>query len=140
MKAVESGADLRGADLRGADLRVAKLRFAILRCAEGIATREECIARLDEIRTHIIEHGDKLEMGKWHGEGWSADCGPEHACKTSHCLVGWAQALCPDKAIRELDPITAGVRLIPLAAGRFWGDDATTRAWLENREYAESTP
>ena len=139
------GADLRGANLRGADLSAdlsgadlcyADLRGANLRGAAGVASRDECIARLDEIREHVVEHGDQLNMLSWHGDGWSSDLGPDHACKTSHCLAGWAQALCPDASIRKLDPVDAGVKLIPLAAGRFWDGDKETYEWLKNREYA----
>jgi uncharacterized protein YjbI with pentapeptide repeats len=130
------GANLRDADLSGANLRDADLSGANLSGAGGVATREECIARLDEIREHICVHGDQLEMCNWHGSGWHADMGPEHACQTSHCLAGWAQALCPDKETRSLDPVTAGVRLIPLAASRFWDFDESTKEWLEKREYA----
>jgi hypothetical protein len=116
------GADLGGADLGGAN---------------GVATRDECIARLDAIREHICVHGDQLKMDNWHGSGWNAELGPQHACETSHCLAGWAQALCADEGIRKLDPVTAGVRLIPLAAGRFWDGDEQTKEWLEKREYAK---
>jgi hypothetical protein len=132
-----SGANLSDANLSGADLSCADLSGADLSGADGIATREECIARLDEIREHICVHGDQLKMDNWHGTGWNAKVGPEHACETSHCLAGWAQALCADESIRKLDPTTAGVRLIPLAAGRFWDSDETTKEWLEKREYAK---
>jgi hypothetical protein len=77
-------------------------------------------------------------MNNWHGTGWSPECGPEHACETAHCLAGWAQALCPDKSIRMLDPTTAGVRLIPLAAPRFYDTDDCVYQWLKNREYAKT--
>ena len=124
---VLSGAVLSGADLGDADLRGAK----------HVATREECIVRLDEIRTHVIDHGDKLRMDTWHDGAWTAECEPQHACQTAHCLAGWAQALCPDKAMRELDPVTAGVRLIPLAAPLFWSTDSRVKQWLADREYAK---
>lgn len=142
-----SDADLRDADLRGADLSDADLRGAVLsgadlgdadlRGAKHVATREECIVRLDEIRTHVIDHGDKLRMDTWHDGAWTAECEPQHACQTAHCLAGWAQALCPDKAMRELDPVTAGVRLIPLAAPLFWSTDSRVKQWLADREYAK---
>ncbi|MCI0541141.1 MAG: pentapeptide repeat-containing protein [Verrucomicrobiales bacterium] len=136
--AILCGAELRGANLTDALFTGADLSGARLSDTKGTTTNEESIARLDEIREHVIVHGDELKMGAWHGTGWDPDCEPEHACKTSHCLAGWAQALCPDKSIRELDPITAGVRLIPLAAGRFWGDAENTKKWLESRAYAHS--
>jgi hypothetical protein len=140
--AVDSNANLRNANLRGANLRDADLGGAdlggaYLRGANGVATRDECIARLDAIREHICVHGDQLKMDNWHGSGWNAELGPQHACETSHCLAGWAQALCADEGIRKLDPVTAGVRLIPLAAGRFWDGDEQTKEWLEKREYAK---
>lgn len=135
--AAASRADLSGADLSRADLSGAYLRGANLSRAEGVATREECIARLDEIRTHIIEHGDPLAMSSWHDDEWSAETEPVHACQTSHCLAGWAQALCPDKKIRQLDPVQAGVLLIPLAAPMFWSEDSVAKKWLEDREYAK---
>jgi hypothetical protein len=130
------GADLSGADLSGADLSGAYLCGANLSEANGVATKDECIAHLDEIREHVCMHNDQLNMRLWHGEKWSPETKPEHACQTAHCLAGWAQALCPDASMRALDPITAGVRLIPLAAGRFWDTDASVKEWLERRLYA----
>lgn len=130
------GADLRGANLRDADFGGADLRKADLRDVTGIATREECIARLDEIRAHVIEHNDRLDMTCWHASAWSPTTEPAHACETAHCLAGWAQALSHDASIRQLHPTTAGVRLIPLAAGMFWETDERVRDWLTDREYA----
>lgn len=131
-----SGANLSGANLSGAVLSGANLSGADLTDARGVATREECVAMLDEIRVHVIEHGDRLYMSSWHGSDWSPSVSPEHACETSHCLAGWAQALSPDPEVRRLDPVTAGVRLIPLAAPRFWDDDPDALSWLRDREYA----
>jgi hypothetical protein len=37
-----------------------------------------------------------------------------------------------------LDPTTAGVRLIPLAAPRFYDTDDCVYGWLKNREYAKA--
>ena len=131
-----SGANLEGADLSDANLKGADLRRADLEGAKGVASREDSIKRLDEIREHIIEHGDLLDMSKWHGYGWDSTTSVAHACDTAHCLAGWSQALSDDPEIRRLSALEAGVRLIPLAVGKFWDYDESVMSWLKNREYA----
>lgn len=125
------------ADLSGAVLSRAVLRGAVLSRAVGVATKQECITRLGEIREHIVEHGDLLDMQMWHGNGWDHSKPPEeHACQTAHCLAGWVQALHPDAFVRAMNPVDAGVKLIPLAAPLFWSDNNTVMEWLRDRKYA----
>jgi hypothetical protein len=79
-------------------------------------------------------------MGHWHGEDWTPETQPVHACQTTHCLAGWAQALHPDAFVRALDPVDAGVKLIPLAVPLFWSSNDVVLNWLRNRTYAKETP
>mgnify|MGYP004259535753 CR=1 FL=1 len=94
---------------------------------------------ISQVRWHIVEHGDRLDMNYWHGFSncWHPGTKPEHACKTAHCLAGWAQALFDDHEIRGLHAQDAGIRLIPLAVDMFFESNGKMFEWLNNCEYAK---
>ena len=130
-----SGADLSGANLRWADLRWANLSGAVF----GAATSEE-VARLDAVREIVLAKPERLYMNNWHSDEWTPEHTPEEeqTCGSAHCIAGWLQALSPDPAIRQMDPLDAGVKLAPTAAPLFYVDDAIVLQWFKDRGYAAS--
>ena len=156
--AIRADANLAGADLAGADLARANLAGADLAganlarakaaelseaqraaCNMNPASGEE-IARLDAVREVVLKNPRRLRMDTWHSDEWDATHTPEeeHTCGSAHCIAGWLQALCPDPAIRELDPRAAGFKLAPVSSFMFFKSDAVALDWLEHRRYAES--
>lgn len=59
-----------------------------------------------------------LDMDQWHGDDWNPY--EEGTCGTTHCLAGWVQALSTDPEIRHMDPLEAGLKLIPRHAHLFY--------------------
>ena len=146
MGAYLSVADLMGADLMGADLMGAYLMGAYLSGANlmganlsgaigDFATAEESDSRLAEIAEIVLANPERLAMGGWHGEGWDATHTPEeeHSCKTAHCMAGWAQALCLEPVIRRMDPVRAGLMLIPTAAHMFYASNEDAIEFLKTK-------
>lgn len=125
-------ANLAGADLTGADLTGAK----------GVATAEESDALLAQIADIVLARPERLEMNCWHGPAWDWTHTPQeaHTCGTTHCLAGWAQALCSVGAIRRMDPLQAGVMLIPTAAHLFYASNEAALAFLRGKQRAAPAP
>ena len=117
-------ADLVGADLTG---------------AIGIATHDDAVAMLDRIREIVLSHTERLEMGRWHGEGWveNKPAADEIDCGTTHCMAGWSQVLCEDPSVRKLAASVAGSRLIWPAVKMFTESNSRALEFLRDREYAK---
>lgn len=131
-----SGANLIWADLSSANLRWADLRWADFRSAVGdFATVEESEAMLAQIAELVLAQPERLDMGKWHGEQWDSTHTPEeeHSCKTTHCMAGWAQALCPVPFIRRMDAQYAGLLLIPTAVHMFHASSEDALEFLKSK-------
>jgi hypothetical protein len=129
-------ANLSSANLRSADLSSADLRWADLRSARGdFATPEESDAMLAKIAELVLAKPERLDMGAWHGEAWDATHTPEeeHSCKTTHCMAGWAQALCPVPFIRRMDAQHAGLLLIPTAVHMFHATNEEALEFLKSK-------
>jgi hypothetical protein len=62
-------------------------------------------------------------MHNWHGIGW--DPGKPGTCGTTHCLAGWAQALCTEPILRRMDPPQVGAMLMPRHAHLFHATNET---------------
>lgn len=117
-----------------ADLGWADLRWAI----GDFATPEESDAMLREIAKIVLEKPERLAMGGWHGLKWDATHTPEEerSCGTAHCLAGWAQALCPLPLLRRMDPVRAGIMLIPTAAHMFYKTNEEALEFLKTKRRA----
>jgi hypothetical protein len=138
-----SGADLSEADLRWADLREANLRGADLREADlseavWSTPLSEQIERLDAVREIVLATPDRLDMDTWHSHEWTPDHTPEeeYSCGSAHCIAGWLQALTPDRSVRQIPAVDAGIQLAPIAAPMFYSPDDEALEWLKERKYA----
>lgn len=90
---------------------------------------------LREIAAIVLSKPERLKMSNWHGEKWDASHTPEeeHSCGTAHCLAGWAQALCPLPLVRRMDPVQAGIMLIPTAAHMFYATNEQALEFLKSK-------
>jgi hypothetical protein len=96
--------------------------------AADIEFARRIVADIDARRLH-------LDMGVWHGRGWSSESAPGDYCGTSHCIAGAAQCLATERDLRECDALDAGKKIIPnLSYLFFWGDTVAER---ELRKIAE---
>ena len=130
-KANLSGADLRNADLSAADLfkadliranlSGANLRNAKMDGAITIISREEEQKNWRAV-CEAVKRTNRLDMRNWHGPGWNPEAKGD--CGTTHCLAGWAQALCDDPVIRKMEPSIVGSILMPRHAHLFMKSDA----------------
>lgn len=142
-----SQADLSGADLSGADLSWADISWADLSGADlsganfdiPLATPEQAIANLDQVREIILEDQGRLRMEHWHeDDGWQKrTCAEEAVCGTTHCLAGWLQVCATDERVRKIEPRLAGMLQAPVAAKMFIATNRRALGWLAAREYAK---
>jgi len=139
-RAYLAGANLARANLARANLADANLADAYLAGAKTDPASPEEIARLDAVREIVLKKPERLHMNDWHSSKWNPDHTPEeeHDCGSAHCIAGWLQALCPDKAVRQMPADSAGALLAPTQRHMFYTSNVVALQWLTDRAYARS--
>jgi hypothetical protein len=96
------------------------------------------ISLLDRIGNVVVVNNNRLNMGHWHADDWREERSAceEEKCGTTHCLAGWAQALCDSRDIRRLEPEIAGAILIPSMKQYFHSKPEFVIDFLRERRYA----
>ena len=124
---------LSDADLSDANLRRANLSGADLSGAYLDDMYVDIPTDLSEVRPIILSTPDRLKMHLWHSdEDWhNGEAKPIHACKTAHCLAGFAHHMAALKRPALLSPKVN----VYLVGKRALGDEAASH-FLDSDEAA----